>query len=178
MTQITRAQKGAVVAVGLALVMAGAAEAADQKRAGELQAIVDCRAVADNVARLACYDAAALRLDEAEAKGEVVVLDKAQRQQARREAFGFSLPSLSILGRGGDEEESGRMTFKAANAWQDGNGRWAVELDSGAVWRQIDDENIYREPKAGSSVELRSAAMGSYFMKVDGQRAVRARRER
>ena len=178
MTQITRAQKGAIVALGLTFAMAGAAEAAEGKRADELQAVVDCRAVAENVARLACYDAAAARLDEAEAKGEVVVLDKAQRQQARREAFGFTIPSFDIFNRGSEAEAAGPMVFKVAEAWQDGNGRWGVELDTGAIWRQTDSESIYRKPKKGSSVELKPAAMGSYFMKIDGQRAVRAKRER
>ncbi|HEX6865720.1 MAG TPA: hypothetical protein VF122_00670, partial [Caulobacteraceae bacterium] len=91
MTQITRATKGALMTAALTL-MAGSAQAASD-RPPVLQAVVDCRAIADSSARLACYDAAAARLDEAEAKGDVVVLDREQRQQARREAFGFTMPS-------------------------------------------------------------------------------------
>ena len=61
MTQITRAKKGAVVAASVALAFAGSSQAApkDGARATVLQAVVNCRAVADTAARLACYDAAA-----------------------------------------------------------------------------------------------------------------------
>ncbi|HYG27720.1 MAG TPA: hypothetical protein VD906_12525 [Caulobacteraceae bacterium] len=167
------------VVLALGAGVAPGAAAQNAKRAGELQAIVDCRAIADNVARLACFDAAAARLDEAEAKGEVVVLDQAQRREARREAFGFSMPSFDLFNRGETPEKMDRETFKVVRAWEvGGGGQWAMELDSGAVWRQIDQERLLRRPKAGTSVEIRSAAMGSFLMNVDGQRAIRVRRER
>ena len=41
---------------------------------------------------------------------------------------------------------------------------------------QNDSETLFREPKKGSKVEIRKASMGGYFMNVDGQRAIRARR--
>jgi hypothetical protein len=180
MTQITRAKKGALVAAVLALAAASAAQSAspDLGRAAVLKAVIDCRAVTDSAARLACYDAAAAALDAAEAKGDVVVMDREQTRQARREAFGFSLPSLDIFSRGEAPEKIDRATFKVKRAWQFDNGKWAVELDSGAVWRQIDNDAVYRTPKNGSTVEIRSAALGSYLMNIDGQRAVRVRREK
>ena len=180
MTQFTPAKKGALVAAGLALAAAGAAQAApgEAGRAAVLQAVVDCRAVADSAARLACYDAAAAGLAEAEAKGDVVVLDRAQAQQARREAFGFSIPSFDLFNRGERPESMDRASFKVVRAWEYNNtGQWAMELDSGAVWRQTDQETLSRRPKPGSTVEIRSAAMGSYFMNVDGQRAIRVKRD-
>ncbi|HEX6860701.1 MAG TPA: hypothetical protein VF138_10945 [Caulobacteraceae bacterium] len=177
MTQNFLAQKGALVAALAVLAFPAASQAADARRAEELQAVVDCRAVADNVARLACYDSAAARLDEAEAKGDVVVLDKAQRQQARREAFGFNLPSIDIFSRDGAEKMD-RESFKVVRAWENNGGQVSVELETGAVWRQTDQELLSRRPKPGSTVEIRSAAMGSYLMNVDGQRAIRVTRER
>ena len=50
--------------------------------------------------RLACFDAAAARLDEAEKKGDIVVVDRRQAQEVRRQAFGFTLPSLTLFDRG------------------------------------------------------------------------------
>lgn len=177
MTQITRAKKGAVVAAAVALSAGGAWAATD--RAAVFQAVVDCRAIAEPNARLACYDTAAARLQEAEAKGDVVVLDRAQTQQARREAFGFSIPSFDLFNRGEAAEKLDRASFKVARAWQSGpNGQWVLELDSGAVWRQIDTETVYPKPKAGSTVEIRSAALGSYLANIDGRRAIRVKRDR
>lgn len=181
MTQFTRAKKGALVAAALALTAGGAAQSAPNEgnRAAVLQAVVDCRAVADTAARLACYDAAAAQLDEAEAKGDLVVLDRAQTQQARREAFGFSIPTFDLFNRGERPEGLDRASFKVVRAWEASNtGQWAMELDSGAVWRQTDGEILSRRPKPGSTVEIRSAAMGGYFMNVDGQRAIRVKRDR
>ena len=181
MTQITRSQKGALMAAALALGVAGAARAApaDAPRAAVLQAVMNCRTVADTAARLACYDAAAARLDEAEAKGDLVILDREQTQQARREAFGFSIPSFDLFNRGEPAERLNRASFKVVRAWEIGaGGLWAMELDSGAVWRQTDGNKLSRRPKPGSTVEIRSAALGSYFMNVDGQTAIRVKRDR
>lgn len=178
MTQFSRAKKGALVAVAAAM-MASGAEAADTPRAAVLQEVVNCRSVTDTAARLACYDAAAAKLDEAEAKGDVVVMDRAQTQQVRRDAFGFSLPSFDVFNRREPAERLERASFRVVRAWQTGvNAQWVMELDSGAVWRQIDTENVYRKPKPGSTVEIRSAALGSYLANIDGQTAIRVKRDR
>jgi len=180
MTQITRAQKGALMAAALVLAASAGAQAAPNEagRAQVLQAVIDCRALTDTSARLSCYDAATARLNEAEAKGDVVVLDRAQTRAARREAFGFNMPSLNIFSRGEAPEELERASFKVTRAWRGADGKWALELDNGAVWRQTDTDELFKKPKAGSTVEIRTASLGSFFMNIDGQRAIRARREK
>lgn len=172
-------KKGALVAMGVILAAAGGAYAAPKEagRAAVLKAVVDCRSVSDSAARLACYDAAAARLDEAEAKGDVVILDREQTREARREAFGFSMPSLNIFSRGEAPERLERATYTVDRAWQQG-GKWVVELDTGAVWRQIDDIDPRRAPHKGSVAEIKTGAIGSYFMKIDGQTAMRAHRDK
>ncbi|HEX6866067.1 MAG TPA: hypothetical protein VF122_02430 [Caulobacteraceae bacterium] len=179
MTRIYHARKALLMAAAVTLAAAGTAQAqsGDGGRAAALQALVDCRAMADDAARLACYDSAAAGLEEAEAKGDVVVLDRAQAQQARREAFGFSIPTFDLFKRGEPTEKLDRATFTIARAWEATNdGQWSFELDSGAIWRQTDHEHLSRRPRPGMTVEVRSAAMGSYFMNVDGQRAIRVTR--
>lgn len=57
------------------------------------------------------------------------------------------------------------------------DGKWILSLDSGAVWRQTDTETVLRDPRAGSRVVIRAAALGSFLLSVDGQRSFRARRE-
>lgn len=151
------------------------AQAAGEARTAVLQRLLDCRKAAD-AERLACYDAAASALDAAEAKGDIVVMDREQTRAARRQAFGFNLPSLSVFERGEAPEAVDRVAATVKTAYQQGDGKWVVELDGGAVWAQTDNEPVLRTPRAGSKAEIRKAAMGSFFLNLDGQRAVRARR--
>lgn len=178
MPQFNPRKKGALVAAGLVLAAGAAhAEPKDMGRAAVLKAVVDCRSISDSTARLACFDKAAAQLDEAEAKGDVVVLDREQTREARREAFGFSMPSFNIFNRGEAPERIDRATYTVERAWQQA-GKWVVELDTGAVWRQIDDIDPRRAPHKGSTAEIKTGAIGSYFMKIDGQTAMRAHRDK
>jgi hypothetical protein len=191
MTTVDVRNRPAVLALALLACLAGSSAigaAADkvsaQKRAAVLQAIVDCRAVSDPNARLACFDAAAAKLDEAEASGQVVVVDKEQARQVRREVFGLQLPSLDIFSRaskgppGAAHEDIDRIIETVKSASQQPDGKWIVELESGAVWRQIDTTVLAKDPHAGSKAEIRRGAIGSFFMKIDGQQAIRAHRDR
>ena len=171
--------------IGAALLtLAASASAApkpeEAQRAAVLQGVLDCRKTPDRDARLACYDAAADKLDQAEASGQVVVVDKQQVQTMRKEVFGLQLPSLDLFNRSphsGPAEPLDRITASLKTASRGADGRWMIELDTGAVWRQIDDVSI-PDPRPGEKVSVRRAALGSYFVKVEGGPAVRAHRER
>lgn len=164
----------------VASALGGAAEVRAQTPADStalLKSLADCRGVAESAARLSCYDAAAARLLSAERAGEVVVVDRAQARAARRQAFGFSLPSLDIFKRGEPESELDRVQFTLARADQGRDGKWILRTSEGQVWRQTDQKRLTREPRAGSRAEVRNAALGSFFMNIDGQTAIRVRRE-
>ena len=185
MTRNGRVRAGVIILMALADVTAAqaAGKISAQKRAQVLQAVVDCRPMTDAAARLACYDAAAARLDEAEASGQVVIVDKEQARQVRREVFGLQLPSLDIFGRaaktpGAAPEEVDRIVETVKSASRQADGRWVLELETGAVWRQIDASELANDPHPGSKVDIRNAALGSFFMKVDGQPAIRVHRDR
>jgi hypothetical protein len=171
-----------LAAAGLALMfVAAAAHAAPSvkppSRAVVLQGLLDCRGKTDNAARLACYDAAAAAMDQAEAKGDIVVVDREQARAVRKQAFGFTLPSLTIFERGEKPEQIDHVTATIAAARPGADGKWVLRLEDGAVWRQIDGEPPHRDPKAGMTVEIKSASMGSYLLSVDGQRSFRAHRD-
>lgn len=164
-------------AVPLDAPLAAAPVVLDQQRAKELQALTDCRKVTDPTQRLACYDQAAGALDQAEAKGDIVVVDREQARKVRRQAFGFSLPSMSMFSRGEKPEEVSSADGVIASARKAVTGKWVIKLEDGAVWTQIDLTEIPIDPKAGEKVKIRSASMGSYLMSVGNQRAVKVRRE-
>jgi hypothetical protein len=107
-----------------------------------LKRLNDCQAVTDVAQRAACYDAAVAALNNAVKSGDVVIVEKKEAEKARREAFGFNLPSLSIFDRaggGGGAKEASRpldsVTGEVKRASRDGLGKWVVELADGAVWR-------------------------------------------
>ncbi len=170
----------------LAMGVAATAAESPKARAAALQALVDCRSVADPARRLACYDAAAGKLEAAEASGDVVVVDRAQVQEAQRAAFGFNFRMPSFMTGGGNKDDAGgekkapdivdtlETTVASARKL---NGRWIIRLPDGAVWVQTDDTALVREPKVGSKVLIKRGAVGSYFLSVDGQRSMRAKRE-
>jgi hypothetical protein len=141
------------------------------------QAVIDCRKIADDTQRLACYDKAVAAMSEAEKTGDLLTIDRAQRQAVRRQAFGLSLPSLTLFDKGEKPEEADHITAKVASARQDPYRKWVVKLEDGAVWRQTDDNELTKDPRAGSTAEIRKGALGSFFMKVDGQPAIRVNRE-
>ncbi|WP_172448466.1 hypothetical protein [Caulobacter mirabilis] len=173
----------AVVATASALaVTVQAAEPVAKARAGALQAVVDCRKITDGAERLACFDRTTASLDAAEKAGDVVVVDRAQVQEARKAAFGFNFRMPSFMSGGNsakpETEAEGIDSLESTveSARQGGDGKWTIRLPDGAIWIQTDNERI-RPPKAGSKVLIRKATMGSYFLSVDGQRSVRAKRQ-
>jgi hypothetical protein len=143
-----------------------------------VQAAIDCRKLTDNAARLACYDSAVDALGQQLSEGQVVAVDHAQVQQVRRQAFGFTLPSLTIFDRGGKpEKEMSELVLPVESARRGGDGKWLVRLEGGQVWRQIDTGDFSRDPKPGSQATIKKAMLGSYMMMIGGHSPVRVHRD-
>lgn len=166
----------------LALLAASPAVAKDKdeprKRAAPVQAVYDCRSVADNIARLACFDSSVAALADAEAKREVTIADKEVIKETRRGLFGFSLPRIGLFGGDGDDEQVKEIEAVVKSASIDRSGKYRIVMEDGAVWQQIDTVRLPREPKPGQKVKIKVASMGSYFANVAGQRAIRMKRDR
>lgn len=157
------------VAGGSAILLAApGAGAAGADRAQVLKSLVDCRGIADSAARLACYDKAAADIDKAEAGGDIVVVDRQQARAARRQAFGFNLPTLSIFDKAATKEELNAIDGKVASAGHDATGRWVISLEDGSVWHEIGDQEPNLDPRPGKAAHISRGSLGSYFIKIDG----------
>ena len=163
--------------MALVLAAGGATAAGVKAPAAPVKAVLDCRALKDDAARLACYDAAVAAMGAAESKGDLLTLDQEQRRTVRRQAFGLTFPSFALFDKGERPEEADRLTAKIAGLSRMPRGEWVIRLDDGAVWRQIDDEELHREPKVGSTVVIRRASLGSFMMNIDGQPSIRVHRD-
>ena len=174
------------LAVLLIAVPAAAADAPKQAPPAVVQKLLDCRALADAAARLACLDAGVAALAGAVENRDVLVADKEQVRAARRGLFGLALPSFNLFGADKDPEEKGEKkdergalteieaTITAARPTRAGG--WRFVLDDGSVWLQTDTLSYRRDPKPGMKIRIKRAAMGSYLANIDDQKAVRMRR--
>ncbi len=159
----------------------GAATAAGSVPAAAFDALLACRSIADGPQRLACFDGKTAALQDAQARHDIVVVDREQMHKARKSLFGFSLPTLDLFGEHGgkapkgEEDEIKEVTEAVKLARQDGMGDWIVVLESGAVWQQTEG-TLALAPRPGTSVTIRRGALGSYFMRVGAQPGVKVRR--
>ena len=169
------ARPALAIAIALALT-AGGALAQTAPEPDVIKALKACSAIKADGERLACYDKAAQSVTKAQETGDVIIIDKTSARAARRQAFGLTLPTLSILDRGADKAETETLQAVIATARMDAEGRLVMTLEDGAVWRQIDDQSLGKPPRPGATVEIRKAAMGSYMMKIGSQPAMRVRR--
>ena len=161
----------------LAILAAGGVSAAEAPtRAPAMQSVLDCRAIADGVQRLACFDKAVGAMAKAEQTGDLVTIDREQRRVVRRQAFGLTLPSLAMFDKGEQPDEANRIAVTLANAARNGSGKWVFTLDDGAVWRQIDDGELEPPPRPGQKAMIRRAMLGSYMIHIEGS-AIRVHRD-
>jgi hypothetical protein len=141
-------------------------------------ALVKCRSIADDAARLRCFDQASAALQQAAEHRDIVIIDREQVQQTRRSLFGIEGLRVPFFGHGDDKgEEVSQIDGIIASASQVGYGRWMVRLEDGSMWLQVDDNVIAVWPKAGQKVVVKRAALGSYMMRVNGQPGVRVKRQ-
>lgn len=142
------------------------------------QAVVDCKALTDPAARLACYDKAVGAMEAARAAKDLVVTDRATVREAKRGLFGLSLPSIKLFGGGdgdNDEDEVKEIESKISGIRMASDGFPIFTLEDGARWKQTDGRNTF--PKAGQKIRIRKASLGSYMASIDGQPGVRVIRQ-
>lgn len=154
--------------------------------ASPLEPIYACAAKTDPTERLACFDSAVATIRAKEAKSEIVTFDKQRVEKVRREAFGFSLPSLPKLGfpafGGGAKADSKDQSVASAAVAEDieeqsftvvstreSAGRVILTLENGQVWRLTDAGELNAPKRPPFNVKIRTAAMGSFILTVEGR---------
>jgi hypothetical protein len=160
------------------------AQGAPQQSPELVRRLIDCRKLAAAEARLACFDDATSAIAAAIDGKDLVVADRAQISKARRSIFGLAMPDLDRLFGGGGGDTSSRrgegadeITATVARSFQSPRGEWTMILDDGSRWVQTDTRELLHDPKKGSTIRIRRAAMGSFLANIDGQIAIRVRRQ-
>lgn len=149
---------GAALIFG-ACFLAAPAVAADETPA-VLKKLQQCREIADNSARLACFDAAAAALDASVKSKDLVVVDREGLRERKKKGFGLPFTDRTVFGAtAGPEakEISGKITgLQLAGEF------YVVTLEDGAVWRTT--ESSFIPPRLGSKVTIRRGSLGSFMM--------------
>jgi len=146
-------------------VMLGAATAHSADRPAALLA---CRDVQDNDARLACFDRESARLaagpDGTPALTPEGRFGLPRAVIAAKEATGPRLAEATVL--------RARLRLVASRS----DGLLAFTLDNGQVWRQVEPGNdLLARP--GDPVQLSKGALGSYWLRSASGRTCRVMRE-
>jgi|SRR5947209_20299675 len=157
-----------------------------------LEAVGRCAGVADNQARLACYDAIAPRVKDALAvpPGSLPA-NRAPTAEEQRSWFGFDLGSLfgSSPAQQTTPQQFGSDRLPATKAQEETAaaavdsitagvsdvaytpfGKFIVFLDNGQVWRQIEgdaDRAIFKKPAKENKVTIARGFIGSYNLTIN-----------
>lgn len=175
-----------LVSVGVLVALASPCDAqtsgeADAPTPPALAGLYACTNVADNAARLACFDAAAATMLAAQADGSLVAVDRQQVEAVRRESFGFELPSIgSLLPSFNSDRDDGdqHVELQVDRLVRGPSDRTTFLMTDGQEWTQTETRSTHNV-RPGDMVRIRRAAL-SGFMLVSprGGAAHRVRRQR
>ena len=150
-------------------------KAQDARSNALFQALAACRSIAEEKARLDCYDQASARLAEAVDRKQLVVLDQQEIRETRRSLFGFSVPNIPLFrGEGGGDD--GKLETTIAGASRLEGGKWQIRLEDGAIWQTSETRLNLSDPRPGQKIVIQRGSLGNYFLRIDGQRGIRGRR--
>lgn len=136
--------------------------------------VIQCRSIADNAERLACFDRSVGTLATAQANKEVYVADKEAMQEARRGLFGFNLPNVKIFNDDDMAKDVSSIESTIVAAVPGSKG-YIFTLKDGARWMQTDGAYMDK-PKSGATIRIKRASFGSYFGQIGKNPGVRVER--
>ena len=160
----------------MALGFGNLAAAQDVPTESPLNMLYQCAEITDNTERLACFDNNVASLQGKEKRKEIVAIDAEAAKKIKREAFGFSLPSLPKLGLpsfgGSGDDGPEALTLKVKSVRKVGR-IYEFRMENGQVWRQASGRFNYI-PKGDLVATIKSASVGSYLMSLsNGKERVR-----
>ena len=147
-------------------------------QARHLGALEACRAIGADAARLACFDRESAALLTASKSGELSVVDRADMRTARRSLFGFALPKLPFFaGDKSADEVPDTLDSTVVTAQGIANDRYRILIAAGnALWETTELPINLDAPRAGQKIVISKGALGSYFLRINGQVGVKGRR--
>ncbi len=167
-----------LIFLGLTLASPAWAQEAVEQSSVIADQLLNCRSIADNNVRLACFDTNAATFAKAREAKQIVVLDRADVRKAKRSLFGFSLPSIRLFGGDESNEPTVReIESTLASARQSSGARWQLTLADNTVWETTNAPATYF-PGKGQPVKIEAGILGSYTARIGSGRTVKVIRVR
>jgi hypothetical protein len=138
--------------------------------------LIACRAIADTTVRLACFDERIKLFDEATSRKQLIVIDETEMRSARRGLFGFTLPKIKLFDNGNIGDDPKQLDTTIADVGRAKDGSWLISLTEGGQWVQTDDRSLALSPKVGNKVSVVRGVLGSYFISINKQAAIKMSR--
>lgn len=140
--------------------------------------VTECRSIADNGARLACYDREVAALDSAQQSRDIVIAERKDVTEVRRGLFGWAIPVGRIfgIGKGSDGEELQEVDTTVTSVGTNRAGILRLAFKDSGTWDQVDLSDFAVSPRVGQPAKLSKGAFGSYFVSVNKQPAIKMRR--
>ena len=143
-----------------------------------VEALAACLAIREDARRLACTDDAAAKLVAAEHAHDVVTVDRAEVHRARRSLFGLDASSAGdvLAAHLPAADRIDRLETTLAASAPVANGRWTLTLAEGGRWQTVEAWEPLAALHPGDAAVIHAGALGSYVLKLAGQRVVRVKR--
>jgi hypothetical protein len=159
----TGAALGSVLSVAIVMSFSGNSMAAASEDV--FAAIVACKAIANDTARLRCLDTAVANVGSKSSDASFGL------KEVRPASDAFSAANLPAKDIERDDDGDVEAIASAVRKWSyDASGRITVELENGQVWRQVDDAQVHlaKGVKTPHRVRIARASFGSFTMTVNG----------
>ena len=140
-----------------------------------MQRLLGCRSIQDSAQRLACFDRETAAVDQAIARRDLVMIDKARATQAKKSLFGFSIPDFGGLFGGADDEVKEIASTVVTFSHNPYTG-WTIKLADGSTWAQTDDAQLGLPPTKGQKVVVHRGSFGAFFLRLNGQPGYKVKR--
>ncbi|MEL6529369.1 MAG: hypothetical protein AAGK01_02390 [Pseudomonadota bacterium] len=138
--------------------------------------LFECRSIQDPTERLACFDREVADVFAAQESNDLVIAEREQVKEARRGLFGLNLPKIKLFSGGDEEDDVSEISATLADARRLGNGRFVFELEDGVRWIQTENNIGRKRFKAGDTIVIKKAALGSFKARVNNRSAGRVKR--
>ena len=150
----------------------------DRSASSTVDALIDCRKIAANADRLACFDRVAAAIAGVRTSGALLVLDRRDVVQRKRRRFGLANPEGDVFGGGEADRQTEvrELASTIAVVRPSSYGRFALQLADNSVWETI--EPLPFPPRTGTAITVKRAALGGFRASVGGGRSVLVKRQR